>query len=111
LFWIARGYRPIVFLEITRIQHGSFRSGLESEQEAYPCPVCQCACRAITLGEGVTRKTLDQFGWELVETPLMAVLKRMLVGSPDELVKPRKKPKSPHLRKSWCPNELRPLWR
>jgi hypothetical protein len=52
------------------------------------------------------------FQWELTERPLMDVLKRLLLATPDELVKaPKKKQKRPLLRRGWRPNALRPLWR
>jgi hypothetical protein len=100
LFWIARGYRPIAFIEICCVLHGSFRSGLQSEQDEYPCPVCRCVCKAIVLGEGVTRKPELNVSWELVEAPLWSNVKAILLATPDELVKPRKpKPRKPLLTK------------
>jgi len=40
LFWISKGYRPYVTLEICCIQHGIFRGELPEEQEEYACPMC-----------------------------------------------------------------------
>ena len=77
LFWLARGYRVITFVEITCIQHGSYRSAIQSELEAYPCPVCRAACRAVLLGEGVTRHELPP--WELVEKPFAPSKARRLL--------------------------------
>jgi hypothetical protein len=34
LFWLSRGYRVITFVEITCIQHGTFRTAIESELES-----------------------------------------------------------------------------
>lgn len=39
LSWLALGYRVIQFIQIDCVHHGTFRNGLESEQESYPFPV------------------------------------------------------------------------
>jgi hypothetical protein len=77
LFWLARGYRIIHFVEIICIEHGTFRSAIESELESYPCAVCQWACRAVILGEGVTSHELPP--WELVEKPFAGKIRELLM--------------------------------
>jgi hypothetical protein len=102
LFWLARGYRVIQFVEITCIQHGTFRSAIgESEPESYPCAICQCACRAVILGEGVTRHELPL--WELVEKAFAGSKARhllMMESVLDESYRqPRRKIADRHRRK------------
>jgi len=102
IFWLARGFRIITFCEITCIQHGSYRSAIQSELEAYPCPVCRAACRAVLLGEGVTRHELPP--WELVEKAFAGSKARRLLMMEsvfDESYRqPRRKIADRHRRKS-----------
>jgi hypothetical protein len=90
LFWISRGFRVVLSIEIVCLEHGTFRAELEAELDEYACPLCACRCRATIICEGVTRRVQLNTGWELLARPLMPHLKRILLATPDELVKPRK---------------------
>jgi hypothetical protein len=112
LFWISRGFRTTITIEIACPAHGLYRAELAEEQNEYQCPACGSLCRANIIVEGVTRRLQLNPRWELVSRPLERFAKLWLLTSPDELVKPRKKkPKKPLLRRGWRPNALRPLWR
>jgi hypothetical protein len=112
LFWISRGFRTTITIEIACPAHGLYGAELTQEQEYYACPACASPCRATIICEGITRRVQLNPSWELVSRPLERHLKIWLLRSPDELVKPRKKkPKKPLLRRGWRPNSLRPLWR
>jgi hypothetical protein len=100
LFWISRGFRVVLCIEIVCLEHGTFRAELEAELDEYACPLCACRCRATIICEGVTRRVQLSANWELLDRPLWPNIKRILLATPDELVKPRKKkPKRPLLSK------------
>ena len=90
LFWISRGFRTTITIEIACPAHGLYRAELAEEQEQYLCPACSGLCRANIIVEGVTRRLQLNPSWELVVRPLGRFAKRWLLASPDELVKPRK---------------------
>lgn len=99
-FWIAKGYRITLTIEIACPRDGCFRAELWQEQCDYACPACGSLCRASFICEGVTRREQLDPSWRLVSRPLERFAKLWLLASPDELVKPLKpKPSKPFLSK------------
>jgi hypothetical protein len=99
LFWISRGFRVVLCVEIVCLQHGTFRAELESELAEYECPTCACRCRATMICEGVTWRIQLSGNWELVDGPLWSNVKKILLATPDELVPVRKIHRKPLLSK------------
>jgi hypothetical protein len=56
VFWISRGFRTTITIEIACPAHGLYRAELAEEQEQYLCPACSGLCRATIICEGVTRR-------------------------------------------------------
>jgi hypothetical protein len=101
LFWISRGFRTTITIEIACPADGLYRAELTQEQEYYACPACASPCRATIICEGVTRRLqLNPPHWRLVSRPLERFAKLWLLASPDELVKLKKpRPRKPLLSK------------
>jgi hypothetical protein len=55
---MALGYHRVIWLHVNCVEHGLYRIELSAEQEFYLCPVCQQACSASILFEGLTRREL-----------------------------------------------------
>jgi hypothetical protein len=107
----ARGYRAIIFIDLTCVRCGTFRGAIEAEQDQYPCHCCKQSCRAVVIGEGVTRHELPP--WQLIDRPLNRWLRATLMqtGEMDETYRPARK-RAPVLKRGWRNNpQLRPLWR
>jgi len=66
---LALGYRKITYLQLG-CACGDFRSGVEQQQDSYPCPRCGKPSQAVPLAEGFTRR--EQIPWEQVAWPLPA---------------------------------------
>jgi hypothetical protein len=77
LFWISRGFRVVLCVEIVCLQHDTFRAELESELDEYACPECACRCRAT----------------------IILNIKKILLATPDELIPVRKIHHKPLLSK------------
>src|SRR5436309_15129043 len=89
LFWISRGFRTTITIEIACPAHGLYRAELTQEQEQYACPAYASPWRATIICEGVTRRS-KLATWELVNGQLWSNVKRILLATPEELVPLRK---------------------
>jgi len=90
LFWLARGYTTVIYVDLFCC--GVWRTGFQSEQEQYQCPQCSRPAKIAIIAEGVTRRSLP-FPWMQVDKPLSAKVRGLIMmdGLLDE--KPRVKPK------------------
>jgi hypothetical protein len=76
---IARGYRLCFCLELHCSEHGDVRLNVEAEPQAeHACPLCGANCPAVTMGRGITRRELPNFG--VVCAPVQAVRARNARG-------------------------------
>jgi len=94
---LALGYSKVVWIHLHCLRHGLFRMGIAGEQECYPCPTCEQACKVSVVAEGFTRQPLP-FKPELIVKPLSAQTRQQLMV-PERIAKPRRVVDLAHGRK------------
>ena len=107
---LALGYSKVVWIHlhclrhglfrvgiVHCLRHGLFRVGIAEEQECYPCPTCEQACKVSVVAEGFTRQPLP-LKPELIVKPLSAQTRQQLMV-PERIAKPRRVVDLAHGRK------------
>ena len=85
---LALGYSKVVWIHLHCVRHGLFRMGIAGEQDVYPCPTCQQACKSSILAKGFNRQSLP-FKPELIVKPLSTQTRHLLL-SESRITKPRR---------------------
>jgi len=91
---LALGYSKVVWIHLHCLKHGLFRVGIAGEQECYPCPMCEQACKVSVVAEGFTRQSLP-FKPERIHAQLTAWERRALLAE-ERIAKPRRVPDIAH---------------
>jgi hypothetical protein len=94
---LALGYSKVVWIHLHCLRHGLFRVGIAEEQECYPCPTCEQACKVSVVAQGFTRQPLP-FKPELIVPALSRKAMHDLLAEP-RIAKPRRVVDLAHGRK------------